>query len=356
MGFVDVSQWAFNGEEIRSIAEIIFERNFPINANQLYAIQTGIEQKKQIGFASHMGEVGQNRSGCDPTANMVGVPLSEKFWEPIGISDKLGQCYNDLRNSFFDYGLRKGIRRQDLTDTDFAEFILERFGQALTDMRERLHWHNNASAQTVGNGGVVSDTLDGNPTNIALFNAYDGIWKQIFDAVTAGDIVKVDITENGGANYADQLNLADDTAYLTLKAMYETADDRLIEDQNARFGVTKELFYNYQTWLEDKSNSCNGDMRVEDGVTRLFFRGIEVVPLWTMSRQIKKYFNNGTTWNLPNRALLTVPSNIPMGTVETSTLTEVDLWNDRNTKNFYFEFEFRADSKLLEEYMIKVAY
>lgn len=356
MGFVDVSQLTFNGEEIRTLGELIFERAFPLRANELYSIQTGIEQKKQIGFAAHMGEIGQNRSGCDPTSNMVSVPLSEKFWEPVGISDKLGQCYDDLRNSFFDYGLRKGIRRQDLSGTDFEDFILERFGQALSDMRERLHWHNDTAANLVSGGGVVSNTLDGNPTPISLFNAYDGIWKQVFEGVTALEIYRHTITENGGATYADQLNLASDTAYLMLKDLQENADDRLTQDPNARFGVTKELYNNLLTYYEDKTNQLEGLMRLENGVSGLSFRGIPVIPLYTQSRQIKRYFDNGTTWNLPNRCILTVPSNIPMGTVETDTLTDVDAWNDRNTKNFYFEFEFRADSKLLEEYMIAVAY
>jgi hypothetical protein len=58
------------------------------------------------------------------------------------------------------------------------------------------------------------------------FNTIDGLWKQIFAAVTAGTIPaaqKIEIAENAGATYAAQLALASTTGLDTLRGLYEAS-------------------------------------------------------------------------------------------------------------------------------------
>ena len=62
------------------------------------------------------------------------------------------------------------------------------------------------------------------------------------------------------------------------------------------------------------------------------------------------------TYYLPNRALLTTKSNIPIGTLNENDFSELDTEYIKNTRKFYIYYGFTLDAKALEGYMSVVAY
>jgi hypothetical protein len=177
----------------------------------------------------------------------------------------------------------------------------------------------------------------------------------MFAAVTAGTLARVEIAENDEATKAAQVVLDPETAFKTMKAMYNAADPRLFDQIGVQFLVTRSLALNYLDYLE-----TNG---MENGILPLngqlyapnSFRGIPIVVMNEWDRLIRKYYDNGTTYDLPHRAVLTSPDNIPVGFVEDD-MMYLKSWFSNDDEAAYIKIRNEFDAKLLEEYAAVVAY
>ena len=69
----------------------------------------------------------------------------------------------------------------------------------------------------------------------------------------------------------------------------------------------------------------------------------------------RTYFEQDSTnnaYDLPNRALLTVPSNIPIGTLNESDWGVEDPFYVQKERQLYMPYGYTLDAKVLEPYMI----
>ena len=66
--------------------------------------------------------------------------------------------------------------------------------------------------------------------------------------------------------------------------------------------------------------------------------------------------DNGTTYNLPHRIVLTTKANLQIGVENEAALKELDVFNDKKSKKNFIDAMFLMDSKVVENYMIQVAY
>jgi hypothetical protein len=94
----------------------------------------------------------------------------------------------------------------------------------------------------------------------------------------------------------------------------------------------------------------------EDGKVTLTYRGVEVKKMDIWDRVITAYENNATTYNLPNRAVLTIPSNIPVATLADGDFGTVDAFYDRYNKVNVIDGIYTVDTKHLEDYLTVAAY
>jgi hypothetical protein len=180
------------------------------------------------------------------------------------------------------------------------------------------------------------------------------LFKQIFAQVTGSQYVE--IAKNAGVTYAGQV-LAADESIAILKAMYNAADSRLLAQPNKKFYVTRSIWDGYLNDLESIQNSGAGNTMInEDGKVTLTYRGVEVVNMEIWDRIIEAYQDNGTVYNLPNRAVLTTPQNIPIGTLADGDFGTVDAFYDRTLKTNYIDGVYTIDAKHLESYLTVVAY
>jgi len=123
--------------------------------------------------------------------------------------------------------------------------------------------------------------------------------------------------------------------------------------------VTRELFDNYKESLEDAGASFDVTLTL-DGLRELRYDGVTIVNMETVwGLDAREDFVNNTTDNvyyLPHRIVYTVPENIPLGTLNEADFDEIEQWYERKERKNYTAFGFTLDSKLLEEYMMAVAY
>lgn len=358
MAIFDPNDLNFNGEEIKNSSEAVFISAFaPTAVADLLTVVGGIKAKKQIAILGRFNSLlGAGAGECEPDARTVTTPMYQKLWEPATVSDRLGYCWKDLEGTFFIWGTKNGIAKADLTATDFLLYIEELLSTELMETYLRIAYFNDLDAETYADGGVIK-----NGTDLAFFNRIDGIWKQAF-AIVATDATRKTAglaTLNAGASYSAQAFTSTDTTNKTvmnlLFNMEVGADSRLTAKDGLKFQVTKTVFDQYRRELTFANISYTTE-RLENGMLQINAGGIPVVCVEFWDRIIKAYFNNGTKYYLPHRAILTVPANIQVGTEEESTLTGYDVFYSKDKKTTFVDFQFDIDAKIVIDHEIQLAY
>lgn len=364
---INAADLTFNGEEIKDISEGIMEQVFAKPAiNELLTPYSGIKAKKQIAFLGRLsGLVGQKHdaSSCSPIENDGTITNTEKFWNPAYIDDRFSECWDDLLETFFVYGLKNGVAKGDLTSTEFGMFFVERYQDAIAEMFHRLVWFGDTAADdTAGGGTFVTAGFVAK-----RWNAFDGIWKQLY-AIVAGNASRKTTgltAKNAELTFADQaFDAADTTANMvttTLQNLIFEADYRLRDNANKVIIVTQSVADQYVRELEAAAG--NGIPvafeYLQDGITVMKRMGVTIYAFSFWDRMIQGYKRTiGTELNyyLPHRMLLTTKENLAFGTEEEGNLSEVDIFYDKKEKKTYFDFGANLDAKVLEDYMIQVAY
>lgn len=358
------SDLTFNGEEIRSISEAIFEAAFNDPAIDVFhTVVTGIVTKKQIVILGLLGLVGKsNSTNCAPDNSTSQIPMSEKFWNPAYIEDRINQCWKDLVETFFVWSLKEGVNKADLTSTDFANFVQDRLSIAIKDTVFRNVWFGDKESAN------FNESPAGNITNgidVAFFNSIDGLWKQIFTVISGDSAQYVSIDRNAGSTYAAQKftttgagnDVENQVLTGVMQSMIDNADVRMFEgSEDPIFVMTKSCADQYKRERKAFANIDVAYERVETGIDKLVFDGYTIYVFHFWDRMIKAYLNNGTKTILPHRIILTQKSNLQIGVENEGSLTELDPFYDKVKKEYNIDFGFNLDAKLIEDYKLMAAY
>lgn len=352
----DLQNLTMNPEEAAQVSQAIFERTITGGTvEEHHDIVTGIHHKTQIPFIGNMGLVGKAVTSCDRNPNPKTIPLTEKFWDPVLIGDRLKHCAVDVPQLFklFQKASRVNPDYYDRIGSEEMGMILAKLEQAMQKMLNRLIWFGDTGASNVTGGGSITDGTD-----VDYFNIIDGLFKQIFSEVSTSASNYVEIAANAGASYGAQKMVAG-SGLSTLRAMHNAVDARFFEaiEEGAQpqFEVTRGFYQNYYDTLEDKSIVFSlGETR--EGMNSLTYRGVPIKVRHDWDSNIRTYQDNGTKSNLPNRAILTVKENIPVGTVGTEDFNNVEAWYEKKDKANYIDFDLKLDTKHLLPYMTVAAY
>lgn len=349
---IDVSSLTLNAEEASQVSEAILEREF-VNGvlSQNHSIETGIEHNKQIVFAGKIADSLKVASGCTPAQGGT-LGFTEKFWTPKKYATRFTHCADDMNNllKIFQKAQKVNPDFYDRIDSEEMGMVAARVGTMLREVLPAKIWFSDTTADVHTGTGVFTTGTD-----LALWNVIDGLWKQIFAEISSGDSNYVSIDANAGVSYAAQA-LQDDDAFNTFVSMVEKADERLIGDPDAKLYVTRSLADNYRATLRSKTLGAGFIEITEGGKQMLYFDGIPLEIMYVWDRTIKASQDNGTTYNLPHRALLTTPDNIPVGTLADSDFEELDSFYDKTLKSNIIDVALSLDTKFLESYMAVAAY
>lgn len=360
MAIFNPSTLTLEEAELKSSAEAVFESAFAKpQLDKLNTIVNGIVAKQKIAILGRFqGLLGAGSGECNPDASSTTIKASQKSWDPATVSDRLVYCWTDLKETFFVWGLKKGIQKADLTGTEFLVFVEELLSDALIETYLRIAYFNDTDAAATDDSPAGNITSG---TNLAFFNKIDGIFKQIF-AIVAADANRLTsglTSRNGQASFAAQAFTDTDTTNKvvtkTLQNMKFGADMRLRGKANLVYIATQSVVDQYERELIASEANFTID-RLENGFTVLKNGGIEVIGFDFWDRIIRAYFSNGTKYYLPHRIILSTPENLQIGTEEASALSEYDVHYDKTLKKTIVDFQFNLDAKVVEDHMIQVAY
>lgn len=350
---VDVSALTMNPVEVQEANKIIFEKVFTNpTIEDVHVVETGVQMKTQIVLAQRINRVlGKLSSGCTPNAE-TGFTLSQKYWDPAREDFRLEHCQGDLP------ALLKLFKKAQRMNPDFYDAVgSEELGLVIAAIEDAMMeslitkiWFADLTAETIADGGVFT-----NGTDVARFNTFDGLFKQILADVPTSASNYVAITKNAGASYAAQALVADEALGI-FKSMFNKADKRLTKDSNAELLVTATLFDNFIDTLESKTIANGFLERTEDGSVNIRYRGVPIKMMDIWDRTIDQYQDNGTKWNLPHRAVLTIKENIPVATYAKEDLESLDVFYDQYRKTNVIDAVYTIDAKHLENYLTVAAY
>lgn len=353
------ANWVFNPEEINDMSELIFEKVFATpDPNQFHTLFTGIENQKQIPSVGLFPIVGKSgNSVCDPQESNPTISTDQKYWNPCSFSERMGFCWTDLEHPLTKYAMKMGWERSDLTGTDFALFLSDMISTSMKDMFLRLAWFNDSAAAHYGDSpaGVLINSAD-----LDNWNCIDAFWKQIITIGTNNTDQHVTISRNAQGTYANQaFNSTDTTNQVVtgyLQSLVYEADERLTEQPDQVLIVTRSVFNQYRRERLAVAAIDLAYQRLENGMESMMFNGIQLIsfPFW--DRMIKTYFNNGTKYYLPHRALYTTKANLGIGVESATSFKEFDAFYDKKSKKYYVDIMYKLDSKVIEDYLVMAAY
>ena len=356
---IDESALTLAAQEVMNTPEFILEKVFNRSAlSELHDVQTGIKMKQQIVFASLFGKMGlKGDATCTRKTSGAKSTLTQKYWEPQGIEDTLIHCNKEIDSLFKAYfsKIRAYRERYEIEGSDLAIFMTILIEEAISRTINRAVWFGDKAVAAAGAG--TAGLIDG--ANSVYYDYFDGLWDQIFAAVTATTVPRVTITQNAQLTLALQLTYAADAAKGYMDAMWAAADPRLKADPTAAFYLSGGLWENYVTSLEKISESYTIET-TQSGlmvVTKKGKRVFNMETIWDLDLQADFYDNTvNQAGYLPGRALLTTPANIPVGTMNESDFTDLEIWYEKKDRTNNIGFGFDLDAKLLEEYMMVAAF
>jgi len=348
---INVASLTINADEARDVAQLIVEKGLMDgDLAKNHEIVLGIDHKQQIPFAGLLTDGLKKSTGCTPN-NGTGLVMTEKFWDPVLFDVRYTHCQADLNILLKLFARASKINPDFYNKIDSQELgiIYTLINQMLNDTLPTKIWFSDTAAAITPTGSFKVGT------DLALYNTFNGLWKQLFADIPTSSTNYTAITQNAGASYALQA-LPVDGAFDYLAKVMNNADGRLLQDPTAKFQVTRTVADNYRNSIRTKNLGAGFLEIISNGVPQLLFDGIPVEIRYDWDRDIQALQNNGTKWNLPHRIVLTTPSNIPVGTMSTDDLNTLDSFYDQTLKSNIIDVAFTLDAKHLEKYMTSIAY
>lgn len=357
---IPLSATDFCGKQVMAFREAFWTATFENpELKELLTIIPGVKGKQQVVILGLIGMASKTiqTTNCHPDTSDQQVPDVQKFFNPNSFEDRFVECWKNLLTKFYVWGLKNGIKKPDLTDTDFADFLIERVVDALYQSVYRIIWFSEIGGTRIADGGHFGPTFD-----LRYVNGINGLWYQFYAIAAANPTQKYDIAKNSGATFALQKFDATDTTNQVvtgiLQSMVDGMDERMASDPGVKFFVTRSVAQQYKRERRAFSNIDEAYTRTEAGWDRLEIDGYEIVVLKFQDRMIKQFQSTATVSYLPHRIYLTSIDNLQLGTEETNVegMTQVEEWYDPKSKEYGIDSLFTLDVLAIEDYKIVLAY
>lgn len=358
MAVFDISAMsARTPEEANDVSQLIFKKiREDKTVNELYSVITGIEFDKHIPIIGRLSDIMESKgsSQCEfPEGGEVIV--SEKTWTPRTALQEQRLCKDatETKFKFWQTNNPDLVARYDLTGSGELNYLIFLVEDAMKKAILRISDFADTSASLVSGGGKITTSLGAK--GVARMNMIDGLWTQYIAIGTANADQLVAIAENGLASKALQMALAADTAKNTFEAMILGASEDVPED--AVIECTRSLYNNYFKWLVD--NGFDTAQAVETREFRsvtLAQYGVTIIERKDWDRNIKMYFDNGTTYDLPHRAVYTSKENKLIGTPSETALSGFSSHYSQDLLKNIVREEFKFDAKVALDEAVMVAY
>lgn len=314
----------------------------PLSA--LFTIRNGVRSKEQLNLMAPLTSVlAKGTAACEPTYTQSGS-ITGKTLETGLFEINLSWCkkeFQGLLSTFNVLGDDRSLVGDGLSGYELGGRLRSLILDEVIEAARQDVWKIAFLGQSAFTGSSVYSTID-------------GLWTNYLDNFANYCIKPVLNTLPNGQTSVLNSNQARDTfremwkqAPIILKQMFGSGKVKLF--------VTGSMWDNYLQSLED--NCCvEGSWRLgQDGTKSLYFRGIELVPLWIIDYALE---NDTTPYSglLRHFAILTLPENNIFGVENSSDLNNLELCYQCKDKTTYIQGEMRFGTNFLNCDLTVIAY
>lgn len=198
-----------------------------------------------------------------------------------------------------------------------------------------------------------NDSLGAGSTNV--FSTIDGLWTNYLDSFASYCVKPV---TNALPNQHNSV-LTSNQARDTFRLMYTGSSillKQMFTSGKVKIFTTGSMWENYLLSLED--NCCvEGSWRLQqDGSKTLYFRGIEIVPIWIADYTLENDTDNPYYDVLRHFAIMTMPQNNIFGVESMADLNNLEICYDCRLKTTFIQGEMRFGTQFLQCDLTTIAY
>lgn len=188
-----------------------------------------------------------------------------------------------------------------------------------------------------------------------FYTTIDGLWTKYLDSFASYCIKPV---YNALPNQHDSV-LNTNQARDTFRLMWGNSTillKQFMASGRTKMFVTGSMWENYYDSLID--NCClEGSWKAgQDGLNTLYYRGVELVPLWIADFALENDTDNPYYDLLRHFAILTIPENQVFGVESMSDLNNLELCYDCRTKTTLIQGEMRFGAQFIQCDLTTIAY
>lgn len=284
---------------------------------------------KKLGFIGGFGMLGVSATGCNPTYGHDLVKTIEKTWSIKDFQIAEAICFEDIKNALVKEAAKKKTSVDDLTDTEYMDIIAPLVEQAYKMTLLRLAFFGDTSLTSAGMKTSGHEVY---------FNFVDGLWKRLFDGVTAGTVKRVTVSANAQTTIAAQKSAIMGAGVATGLVEEMVINAPAVLRQQSGLRVYMSQGFADALTLDYRHNNKGSDLQwnaLADGIKTTQYAGVEIVALPFWDAIIESELKNTTNANanmLPYRAILTIKDNLVVGSEGGDEVAEIDINFDARTR------------------------
>lgn len=349
-----LSNLTYCAGDVKDLRDLIRESLWADEDLRQYMNLLRVKNGEKAGFIGDLDDVGVAGAGCDPTYTAGGMENHEKTWAlgDWNIAKKI--CYTAIQNTVAEYTLNTGTDIQDLTTTEFMDYILRpALEKALRVMMWRIAYFGDTAAATITNGGQLTNGTDPN-----LFKATDGFFKKFAAIVTTNPAQLTAIAANLQTTYATQKAaiLTSGVATGILDSIRLDAPAKITGDPDGIILMTGRLADALAYDIKQTYKTIMPWETVFEGLDVAEYDGVRVARLRIWDQMIDKYFNTGTAWENPYRAVYTTIRNLGVGTNADDLFSDFDIFFDKKDRNNYAYATGKIGTLVFDDLKLQVAW
>lgn len=300
-----------------------------------------VKNGEPLAILGEMDAVGNAGAGCSPTFKQAGIGNTQQRWELGSWEIALSICWTNILDTIAEYSLKGGTDITDPEGTDFMTMYLNMLATQMKRMIWRLAWFGDTSADTISNGGTLT-----NGTDKTLFTVADGLFKRLETIVTGAPNQLTAISANQGATYAAQKAAMLASGYATglVDQIMLDADPMITAQGDAVLMVNKKfadaLAHDIKVTYKDNLPF----ERIFDGFYLAQYGGVTIIASAIWDYLINQYQNTGTAWENPYRAVLARPANLLLGCDADDPVSQLDQWFNKDERQVKLYATGRLDT------------
>ena len=331
-------------ENIRNISELVQERSLGmLDAKEVFTIVEDVTKDTEYGYYGAIEGVTRKDTGCGMEPIHIDTPVRTGWWSPVPLRIQIAECYDALEKSLSQWTQVKGIKKLDISDTDFISFLVEQIQGAIYNDFNRLVFFGNKEHSVQGSGSGTQVLKTGvKPDD---YNIINGLFTAFEKMCTTDSSKRVTIEENSKTSFAEQLALKPDTAFKAVTALLDQADPLTFASGSSPIILmTHSLATNLARYMRNEYRNELTLSKIEGGYEVSEFEGVKIVTHRWLDQIIKRDFSDGTKWNNPHRALLLDKSECQLGIDSENSLKDIEIeYIGGKEEKVYIKAAYRAD-------------